>query len=46
MPTLDVLISSEEIHARIQQLAAQIDLDYPKGPVYLVTILKGACIFM
>jgi hypoxanthine phosphoribosyltransferase len=43
---LRVLLTAEQIQARIQELAAQIDLDYPSGPVYLVGILKGACIFL
>jgi hypoxanthine phosphoribosyltransferase len=46
MSTLRVLLSAEEIEARIKELAAQIDRDYPAGPVYLVGILKGACIFL
>src|SRR5579872_1636579 len=46
MPRLDVLISAEEIRARINELGAQIDRDYPSGPVYLVAILKGACFFL
>jgi hypoxanthine phosphoribosyltransferase len=46
MSSLRVLISAEQIHARIQELGAQIDRDHPQGPVYLVGILKGACIFL
>lgn len=46
MPTLRVLLPAATIHARIQELAAQIDRDYPEGPVYLVGILKGACFFL
>src|SRR6185369_916641 len=46
MPSLDVLISAEQIHARIQQLGAEIDRDFPHGPVYLIAILKGACFFL
>ena len=46
MPTLRVLLPAEKIHARIGELAAEIDRDYPKGPVYLVGILKGACFFL
>src|SRR5215831_1977030 len=41
-----VLLSAEQIQARIRELGAQIDRDYPEGPVYLVGILKGACIFL
>ena len=46
MPSLRVLLSAGQIHSRINELAAQIDRDYPEGPVYLVAILKGACIFL
>jgi hypoxanthine phosphoribosyltransferase len=46
MASLEVLISAEQIHARIKHLAAQIDRDYPQGPIYLVAILKGACFFL
>src|ERR1700687_4232237 len=43
-----VLIPAEKIQARIQELGAQIDRDYPAGggPVYLVGVLKGATVFM
>lgn len=27
-------------------MGAQIDADYPEGPVYLIAILKGACFFL
>ena len=43
---LRVLLSAEQIQARIRELGAQIDRDYPEGPVYLVAILKGACFFL
>jgi hypoxanthine phosphoribosyltransferase len=46
MSSLRVLLSAEQIQARVQELAGRIDLDYPDGPVYLVGILKGACIFL
>ncbi|MFB3777016.1 MAG: hypoxanthine phosphoribosyltransferase [Bryobacteraceae bacterium] len=41
-----VLISEARIQDRIRQLGAQIDADYPPGPIYLVAILKGACFFL
>lgn len=41
-----VLIRAEKIQARVRELAAQIDRDYPTGPVYLVGVLKGASVFM
>jgi hypoxanthine phosphoribosyltransferase len=46
MSSLRVLISAEQIQARIRELGAQIDRDYPQGPVYLIAILKGACFFL
>jgi len=46
MSHLRVLIPAEKIQERIRELAAQIDRDYPEGPVYMIGILKGACIFL
>ena len=42
---LRVLISEEKIQARIRELGARIDADYPDGTLYLICILKGACFF-
>jgi hypoxanthine phosphoribosyltransferase len=41
-----VLISSEQIQTRIREMAGQIDADYPPGPIYLISILKGSFIFL
>src|SRR3954465_11970561 len=41
-----VLISAEQIQSRVRELAELIDADYPQGPLYLVSILKGAFIFV
>lgn len=41
-----ILISAEQIQTRVRELAEQIDADYPEGPLYLVSILKGAFIFV
>jgi hypoxanthine phosphoribosyltransferase len=41
-----VLISAEQIQKRVREMAAQIELDYPEGPLYIVSILKGAFIFV
>lgn len=41
-----ILISSEQIQKRVRELAAQIEKDYPEGPIYIVSILKGAFIFV
>jgi hypoxanthine phosphoribosyltransferase len=46
MSKLNVLISAEQIQARINELGAQIDRDLPGGPIYLIAILKGACFFL
>src|SRR5450631_4530570 len=43
---LRVLLSSEQIQTRIQELGAQIDADYPSGTLTLVCILKGAFVFL
>lgn len=45
-PADRVLISSEQIQKRIREMAAQIEADYPDGPIYLVSILKGAFMFV
>ena len=41
-----VLISSEQIQKRVKELAAEIEADYPDGPLYLVSVLKGSFIFV
>jgi hypoxanthine phosphoribosyltransferase len=46
MSSFRVLISAEQIRARIAELGAEIDRDFPTGPVYLIAILKGACFFL
>jgi len=46
MPSLRVLIPEEKIQARIAELGAQIDRDYPTGPIYMVGILKGSWVFL
>jgi hypoxanthine phosphoribosyltransferase len=46
MSSLRVLLSADKIKTRVQELGAQIDRDYPSGPIYLVGVLKGASIFM
>jgi hypoxanthine phosphoribosyltransferase len=40
------LISEQQIHARIAEMGARIDADYPAGDLYLIGILKGACFFL
>ena len=41
-----ILIPSAEIQQRVREMGAQIDADYPNEPIYLISILKGAFIFM
>jgi hypoxanthine phosphoribosyltransferase len=45
-PSLRVLIPEQQIQARIRELGAQIDADYPAGTLHMVGILKGACFFL
>jgi hypoxanthine phosphoribosyltransferase len=44
--TARVLITSEQIRKRVEELAAEIEADYPESPVYLISILKGSFIFL
>ena len=41
-----ILITSDQIQQRIREMAAEIERDYPEGPVYLVSVLKGAFVFV
>jgi hypoxanthine phosphoribosyltransferase len=43
---LRVFLTSEQIQRRIHELGAQIDKDYPEGPIYLIAILKGSFMFL
>jgi hypoxanthine phosphoribosyltransferase len=45
-PSFEVLISSEDIHRRVVELARQISADYGDRPVVLVGVLKGSFMFM
>lgn len=40
------LISEQQIQQRIAEIGGQITADYPDGTLYLICILKGACIFL
>ncbi|MGD0365793.1 MAG: hypoxanthine phosphoribosyltransferase [Bryobacteraceae bacterium] len=46
MSSLRVLLSEQQIQARVREMGAEIDRDYPNGNLHLVCILKGACFFM
>jgi hypoxanthine phosphoribosyltransferase len=41
-----ILITSDQIQRRIREMAAEIERDYPQGPIYLVSVLKGAFVFV
>jgi hypoxanthine phosphoribosyltransferase len=41
-----ILISADQIQQRVREMAAEIDADYPAGPIYMVSVLKGAFIFV
>jgi hypoxanthine phosphoribosyltransferase len=41
-----ILISADQIRVRIDEMAKSIVFDYPEGPLYLVSVLKGAFIFV
>ncbi len=43
---LSILIPRVDIHQRVQELGRQIRADYGDRPLYLIAILKGACIFL
>jgi hypoxanthine phosphoribosyltransferase len=44
---LTPLFTAEQISARIRELAAQIDRDYPEGQaLHFVAVLKGAFVFL
>jgi hypoxanthine phosphoribosyltransferase len=45
-PSERILLSSAQIQQRVREMGAQIEADYPPGPLYLVSILKGSFIFM
>ncbi len=45
-PKLRVLISAEQIQARVRELGERISADYPTGNLHMICILKGAIFFM
>ena len=42
---IKVLLSEEEVDARIQQVAAKISKDYAGKEVHLICVLKGGVFF-
>jgi hypoxanthine phosphoribosyltransferase len=45
-PGMDVLLSAQEIQAKIKELAAQIDRDYAGKDLMLLCILRGGVVFL
>jgi len=45
-PKLRVLLSSQQIQARIREMGTEISRDYPHGNLHFICILKGACFFL
>jgi hypoxanthine phosphoribosyltransferase len=46
LASLRVLLSEAQIQARVREIGAEIDRDYPDGNLHLICILKGACFFL
>ncbi|MCW5940889.1 MAG: hypoxanthine phosphoribosyltransferase [Fimbriimonadaceae bacterium] len=46
MPTLDALLSEDQIQAKIDELAARLRADYSGESILLVAILKGSFVFV
>jgi len=46
LSSLRVLLTEEQIQARVREMGAEIDRDYPTGNLHLICILKGACFFL
>lgn len=40
-----VFLTADQIRERVREMGMQISRDYPEGPLYLITVLKGAFIF-
>jgi hypoxanthine phosphoribosyltransferase len=45
-PDLEILFSRDQIDARVQELGAQISVDYAGETIVMVGVLKGAAIFL
>jgi hypoxanthine phosphoribosyltransferase len=45
-PNLQVLLSEEQIQARVKELGAEIAHDYAGKNPLLIGVLKGACFFL
>ncbi len=42
----ETLIEREDLHARVQELAGEIDRDYPRRNPVLIGLLKGSFVFL
>ena len=45
-PNLEILITTEQLQARVRELGHQITRDYAGKNLHLVGVLKGACVFL
>jgi hypoxanthine phosphoribosyltransferase len=41
-----VFLTAEQIRKRVDEMGDQISANYPVGPIYLISILKGAFMFL
>ena len=41
-----VFLTAEQIQKRVQEMGDEISANYPEGPLYLISILKGAFMFL
>jgi len=41
-----VFLTAEQIQNRVQEMGDEITANYPDGPIYLISILKGAFMFL
>jgi hypoxanthine phosphoribosyltransferase len=41
-----VFLTAEQIQKRVQEMGDEISANYPDGPIYLISILKGAFMFL
>lgn len=46
MSSLRVLITAEQIQARVNELGREISRENPTGPIYLISVLKGSFMFL
>jgi hypoxanthine phosphoribosyltransferase len=44
-PSIDTMLSADDLNARVKEMAAEIRRDYPNG-LHIVAVLKGAFMFL